>query len=1111
MKRMTAAVVGVVMLMGCGVAMAGQWLTPGWGEGKEPKFDKVPLFWFEVTETPLVYRTVVDVPAECDRATAMLRTGRYAYVCVDGKQVFAWAERAADKQKNDPGDPADPKKARELDLSAYLTPGKHVLTVSAPREGFVLDGGLYSGVKRLGALGSDEKWTVTKFMPTAIVEDQPIMKLAYDGQAVKGQLMGDASAAGPVKAGETWTADENALAKAYHAEFVKHARQELGEAVWRLELLSKKGIYIIDSAAYGWGGASRADAAAVAKAAELLAGMGAMGQAIDGIAGKSVDTSEALAAVAPDMARLTRELTALGQGVEQVSQAAMQADEAKAIELARQATGLAELDRAKLEAAIGHPLNKLNESRYDRLGWMPYTALTDSQVGTWGIRINPVTQPTKVRAPNRWLFATDPGNAGERELRWTIGYNVEGQMDRMDVPKNWTQVDKYKSYKGIAWYRARIEIPDQWAGNEVVLTLSVGGQEKLWINDQDVTKFGAGEMDARGVARRTYKLPPSVVAYGGENFVAVKIDAQGDQRGLVGAVEASCPTLDGPEGKSTPATEVLSTPLSPCVVLTPKTEVLQIHHTGQVKLMLPGDNAAGRAGYLAQGDGKLKANWAMLWLAPQTAAGVERPILLVFQANPVSIACEQGVTKVTFAKAGERVIAVRPWAKADPTKAGDKFDLQGAVAMWSRAALAVPVNYMNITKVLQKGEPWENMSVDKMPKGPVLGHTVIYDYLVTRDEWNTEAMKLAPLPALCSYGMDTKFRNLKLDQGDRIQVLQDGGLAAAYRGMKDADRVSYSYDVEAWPRFVGFTSWMFGGTDAGVPGNKRELELMAAIGANTYRPQHNWSNQLPPEWFRQGNKTRVVITADYCNAVGINYMNNIEQTLDRGRAVRDNYDQWVQRTLFPHYERLVPQVASRPFWAVSWDLVNEPFDHQAVKYNPTMKELTRRLRQVDKTHVCYIEPCQAWGAIQQLRLIEPTGDPLTMYSFHDYNFRLEKDAHWPTMQQDMSNICQMWWPAFEFAVKYGYGMHCGEFGGFYPPTDDALGQKTLMNDLFRIFDQFGMHSNYYPGRGVFQRLADGSQRPTNVVRVYREYFRRPDFNMYYGRWQGEPAVPAASN
>jgi len=76
-------------------------------------------------------------------------------------------------------------------------------------------------------------------------------------------------------------------------------------------------------------------------------------------------------------------------------------------------------------------------------------------------------------------------------------------------------------------------------------------------------------------------------------------------------------------------------------------------------------------------------------------------------------------------------------------------------------------------------------------------------------------------------------------------------------------------------------------------------------------------------------------------------------------------------------------------------------------------------------------------------------------------------------------------------------LHCGEFGGFYGPSNSSPAQRLLLSDFFGIFDQFGMHHHYYSGRSIFVRHADGSLHKSNVVRAYREYFNRPDFNIYY--------------
>jgi hypothetical protein len=749
-----------------------------------------------------------------------------------------------------------------------------------------------------------------------------------------------------------------------------------------------------------------------------------------------------------------------------------------------------------MEKQFGHPLNRLNESRYDRLGWIAHPHLVDSDIGRWGVRINPVTGPTTVRAHYRWYFSPDPGDKGIGERRWSIGYNIEGQWPRIDATKSWDRDGRFRDYKGIAWYRTRIHVPAEWAGCEVHLGLTIDGTDRLWLNDREITKLGEGQ------GRRTFTLPPDFVAFGAENCLSARIEARGEARGVRGTTEMRCPSLEGDAGRETPPVDVLATPLSPCVVLTPQTDKLHIHHAGKARLLVPGSGLPilepERIGpWLSPG------NWVLLWLTPATPKAVQRPILLAFQHAPKSIVAEEGVTEITLGAPRQRVIAVRPWTKMPPFSP-KSLEVMKSAFRWSRAALAVPVNYMHVTRILKPGESLEGISVDRVPRGPVLGHTIVYDYLETEDDWKTEALKLAPLPSLCSFALDCKFRTLKIDQD--TEVLQDSGLLAPYRAVTNADKVSYSYAVEPWPRLAGFTSWMFSPVDTGVLGNEREVELLAATGANSFRPQHNFSDEAPPKHLDPGGgRNRVQIIVDYTNAAGMNYMNNIDQTLGGKREyVREHYDEFMEK-VSRHYEKIAGMLHGRPFWAVAYDLINEPFDHHHTRYNPAMKALTRRVRAIDRTHLCYVEPCEAWGAIQQLRLIEPTGDPLTVYSFHDYNFRLKAGGdRWPSLESDISTIYQMWLPAIEFQIRHGVCMHCGEFGGHHPPTDDSLAQFLLQNDFFRIFDQFGMHHHYYTGRGVYQRLADGSLRASNVVRAYRDYFARRDFNLYYPRWEGQP-------
>lgn len=1128
------ALVMFLVFSGTSLAGAGLWIQADPQATDESLFSPVWLNWFEVDQRPLIYRRVVDIPEEANRATVHLRTSGYVYLWVDGKLEHRWTPVKADKKKNIVAQPADRNRGHELDLSSVLRPGRHVICVSAPAEGFAMDGGIYNITRRLASLETGGEWTVTQFRPTTIIEDQSIMTLDYDGEAAEG-ICGPATKVA-IKESEAWTVGEDALAATYAKGFAAWLREGYDEADWRLTLLEQKGIYLDvttgTQAMGGWGGPARLPAAIrgrVQAAADLRqTPTGSLDDRIAAIEKADLTSVEALEGGVDELADAAMALRHFVGATAKATLAVNEHDDTLAIYLAADALGIpmtTEINDDVVEAINGqlnHPLGRLNESRYDRLGWVNHPELADSVVGNWGVRVNPVSGATSFTVEHRWLFSTDPEDRGIEEQRQTMGYNIEGQWGHVDAQQTWKNDERYKGYKGLAWYRQWLHIPSEWAGNAVELRMpNLLGQARIWWNDTEVSEY---------LKDGILTVPAKAVMYGTRNCVAIRLDADGGQ---IGPATYGCPALDGPAGKATPKVDVLATPLSPCVVMTPETEDLWIHHAANGELYAQTSQNTNRSftSYAAATDGKLSSAWMYLALMPENANDPARPILLVFEKNPLAVTCERGVTKITLSGPGQRVVAVRPWAKAEPSDAAESLD--AAAERWLSLTRAVPVNYVTLTKLVEKAGDYSGITIDSIPPGPKLQQTVVYHYLRIEDEWGTAPKRVAPVPALLSLATDpaSKARpddmpSLKLWQDrwelsvpalEEFQVLQDGGLAAAYKVLDDTDRITYSYRIEAWPKLVGFTSWMFGGADTGVAGNFRECEIIASTGANIYRPQHNYSDEpIPDGWggkaLQAKYKNRLDVIVAACNENGLAYMNNIDQTLGPNhKQVRNDYDNFIPK-VYAHYEKIAGQLHDKAFWEVQYDLINEPFDHKAVKYNPAMVELTRRVRALDKRHLLCIEPCQAWGAIQQLRLIEPTGDPLTLYSFHDYNFRLgQADDRWPNVKQDISNIYQMWWPAFEFQMLHATPMHCGEYGGFRGPSNDTLAQRTLQNDFFKVFDQMGASSNYYPGRTgfggrkTFESLYDGSIRLSNVARTFRQYFRRGDFNMYWPAWPGNAA------
>lgn len=677
---MNRPIVTVALFCLCASASAAQWLTPDFAPGAEPTFKPVPLYWLAVAETPYVYRTELLVPELANRATVALRSAGYVYVYVDGKQVFAAAPRSADQRGGARAEPADRNRVHLVDLSHALTQGKHVLTVSAPRDGFVLDGGIYLRTRRLASIASDAKWTVTKFAPTTILEDEPALRLAYTGPAA------------PVKTGEDWKAAEDDLAKAFFAAFLDRSRRTLDDIAWQAELMATKGIYIVDDSAHAWGGPQRLHPRAIITARLAPIACAKVRYELDKLASAGCSGTDELAKQFQAIAELKSKVREIEYEMSQTSNVALLTDETLLSMLYMKDAGLWNenmkdggtlLTRAEIEKRVGHALPRLNESRYDRLGWIDHPGLSDSDMDRWRIRVNPLSGPTTRRAAKTWLFSTDPKDQGEKELRHSIGYNIENQMARVDATRSWTADSRFASYRGAAWYRGRIDIPGEWTGNGITMAVPIAGTARFWLNDNELDP-------ARIEGDRTiYQLPEKAISFGGENFLAFRIKADGDRRGLTGTLELSCAAPDSGADRSA-LVDMLATPLSPCVVLTPRGDTLRIHHPAELKLVIPAPKGFAIA---ANSTEKLIANWAMLWTSPESEIADLYPVLLVFEHQPVSLVSKDGTTIIRFASKESRVIAVRPWANAPPPYEKPE-SITKTIDLWRRAALAVPINYL---------------------------------------------------------------------------------------------------------------------------------------------------------------------------------------------------------------------------------------------------------------------------------------------------------------------------------------------------------------------------------------------------------------------------------
>jgi hypothetical protein len=482
--------------------------------------------------------------------------------------------------------------------------------------------------------------------------------------------------------------------------------------------------------------------------------------------------------------------------------------------------------------------------------------------------------------------------------------------------------------------------------------------------------------------------------------------------------------------------------------------------------------------YDGQTQGKLSENWVLL--ANDLSRGGDLPIQLVFLQPPTRITFKVGdkgttAVVVNFEQPEVQLFVLRPlkeWrgflqmAEDLAAKKGSPLPPRyvDQCRLWSRAVLEYPVTFSEVT-------------LRDAQEGGGLRVADVYNYRRFQDAWGTQPLRLASLPPLATYGLLCNYPGLKVLS--EVQILGWRGLWGDHLAAKNQNCVVYRIPLEPFKRFAGFTSYCYGPTDIGEPGSLTEIESIKRTGANSFRPQNN------------NNGKRALDTANWCWAQGLQNVFNTDE-------------KWVPDVV-EHFRSLARQYKSFPPDAVAYDLLNEPETRDPRAYGALMKKITNAIREQDQTHLIYVETMPPWGpgaapfpraAFESLL---PTGDPRTIYSFHDYQYRLEE--RWPNETNDVRAILTRWIPAFRFSIEQRVPIHLGEFGGFEQTRQSVFANAcalTLMLDYLNIFDQFGWHWHYYANRGLCHVRQDGSLGESYVQEACRRYFSRGTFN---ANWQ----------
>ena len=199
-----------------------------------------------------------------------------------------------------------------------------------------------------------------------------------------------------------------------------------------------------------------------------------------------------------------------------------------------------------------------------------FAAQTDrlSLAGTWRFELDRSnvglsekwferTLPHKVKLPGS-LPAQGIGDDVTVDTKWTgdivdKSWFTAPQYAKYRQPGNikvpfWLQPEKY--YAGAAWYQRNVEIPAEWKGKRVLLTLErPHWQTRLWVDGNEVGsndslstphEYDLGPQLAPGKHRLTIRVDNSLIVDVGVNSHCISDHTQGNWNGIVGRIELRC-------------------------------------------------------------------------------------------------------------------------------------------------------------------------------------------------------------------------------------------------------------------------------------------------------------------------------------------------------------------------------------------------------------------------------------------------------------------------------------------------------------------------------------------------------------------------------------------
>jgi sialate O-acetylesterase len=129
---------------------------------------------------------------------------------------------------------------------------------------------------------------------------------------------------------------------------------------------------------------------------------------------------------------------------------------------------------------------------------------------------------------------------------WADLPEPDGDWNSIELPGLWQ--NRGMDFSGIVWFRKEIELPAEWSGKE--LRLSIGATDKsdvTYFNNAKVGGITMAERPDSWCMLRTYVIPANLVRTG-KNVIAVRVHSDKYGGGMTGpgvAMQLACPELPG--------------------------------------------------------------------------------------------------------------------------------------------------------------------------------------------------------------------------------------------------------------------------------------------------------------------------------------------------------------------------------------------------------------------------------------------------------------------------------------------------------------------------------------------------------------------------------------